>query len=210
MDGSFFSQRPGGGGGASRTLLRATAGGSPCAAYLVSAGSETLGSTPSRRRILAMNAKHVTPILNVSDMAASFAWFAKWGWRKCRDWGTPATFGAVGSGEVEIFLCQGARADGAKERIRLRFRKMETKRATRVRGCRCGWTTRMRFTGNALALGWMSLFRRQTCRGMSARCTYDTRMGTCFESAKGSRRRNSGERKAKSKSEKQVPRLRSG
>ena len=53
-----------------------------------------------------MNAKHVTPILNVSDIAASFAWFEKLGWRKCWDWGSPPTFGAVGSGECEIFLCQ--------------------------------------------------------------------------------------------------------
>ncbi len=54
-----------------------------------------------------MNAKGITPILNVSDISASFAWFEKWGWRKCWDWGTPPTFGAVGSGECEIFLCQG-------------------------------------------------------------------------------------------------------
>ena len=54
-----------------------------------------------------MNAKHVTPILNVSDIAATFAWFAKWGWKKCWDWGMPPTFGAVGSGECEIFLCHG-------------------------------------------------------------------------------------------------------
>ncbi len=40
-----------------------------------------------------MDAKGVTPILNVSDIAASFAWFEKWGWRKCWDWGTPPTFG---------------------------------------------------------------------------------------------------------------------
>jgi len=55
-----------------------------------------------------MNAKGITPILNVSNISASFAWFEKWGWRKCWDWGTPPTFGAVGSGECEIFLCQGA------------------------------------------------------------------------------------------------------
>ncbi len=54
-----------------------------------------------------MNAKHVTPILNVSDIAASFAWFEKLGWRKCWEWGTPPSFGSVGSGECEIFLCQG-------------------------------------------------------------------------------------------------------
>ena len=54
-----------------------------------------------------MKAKAITPILNVSDIAASFAWFEKWGWKKCWDWGTPPTFGAVGSGACEIFLCQG-------------------------------------------------------------------------------------------------------
>ncbi len=55
-----------------------------------------------------MNAKALTPVLNVSDIAGSFAWFEKWGWRKCWDWGTPPTFGSVGSGECEISLCQGA------------------------------------------------------------------------------------------------------
>src|SRR6266403_2274155 len=44
-----------------------------------------------------MNAKQITPILNVSDISACFEWFKKWGWRKCWDWGTPPTFGAVGS-----------------------------------------------------------------------------------------------------------------
>lgn len=64
----------------------------------------------------AMDAKHITPILNVSDIGESFAWFEKWGWKKCWDWGTPPTFGAVGSGECEIFLCrggQGGRGRGA-------------------------------------------------------------------------------------------------
>ena len=51
-----------------------------------------------------MNAKHLTPILNVADIAASFVWFEKFGWRKCWEWGTPPTFGAVGSGKCEIFL----------------------------------------------------------------------------------------------------------
>ena len=50
----------------------------------------------------------LTPILNVSDMAASFDWFESLGWKKLWDWGTPPTFGAVGSGQVEIFLCLGA------------------------------------------------------------------------------------------------------
>lgn len=57
----------------------------------------------------AMEAKGLTPILNVSDIAKTFAWFEKWGWKKLWDWGTPPTFGAVGSGkDVCIFLCQGA------------------------------------------------------------------------------------------------------
>ena len=55
-----------------------------------------------------MNAKALTPILNVSDLGQSFAWFEKLGWRKCWDWGDPPGFGAVGSGECEIFLCQDA------------------------------------------------------------------------------------------------------
>jgi predicted enzyme related to lactoylglutathione lyase len=56
-----------------------------------------------------MEAKGLTPILNVSDIPDTFAWFEKWGWKKLWDWGTPPTFGAVGSGkETCIFLCQGA------------------------------------------------------------------------------------------------------
>ncbi|MBW8810712.1 MAG: bleomycin resistance family protein [Lysobacter sp.] len=54
----------------------------------------------------------MTPILNVSDLQRSFAWFEKLGWTKCWDWGAPPTFGSVGSGECEIFLClngQGGR-----------------------------------------------------------------------------------------------------
>lgn len=54
----------------------------------------------------------LTPILNVSNMEESFAWFEKLGWKKLWDWGDPPGFGGVGNGEVEIFLClngQGAR-----------------------------------------------------------------------------------------------------
>lgn len=59
-----------------------------------------------------MHAKIINPILNVSDIEQSFAWFEKLGWSKCWDWGSPPTFGSVGSGECEIFLClngQGGR-----------------------------------------------------------------------------------------------------
>jgi len=61
-----------------------------------------------------MYAKALTPILNVSDLVESFAWFERLGWRKCWDWGTPPTFGAVGSGECEIFLCRGAQGGRGK------------------------------------------------------------------------------------------------
>lgn len=54
-----------------------------------------------------MYVKHITPILNVSDFAASVAWFESLGWAKKWDWGDPPTFGAVGCGEVEVFLCVG-------------------------------------------------------------------------------------------------------
>ena len=49
----------------------------------------------------------LTPILNVSNIVESFAWFEKMGWQKGWDWGTPPTFGGVCSGKSEIFLCQG-------------------------------------------------------------------------------------------------------
>ena len=61
-----------------------------------------------------MKAQGIIPILNVSDISATFAWFEKWGWRKLWDWGTPPTFGAVASGECEIFLCLGAQGGRGK------------------------------------------------------------------------------------------------
>ena len=64
-----------------------------------------------------MNAKSVTPVLNVTDLAASFTWLEKWGWKKAWDWGSPPNFGSVESAECQIFLCvdgQGGRGeDGA-------------------------------------------------------------------------------------------------
>lgn len=60
----------------------------------------------------------VTPILNVSDLQASFDWFAKLGWEKGWDWCPPdadsPTFGAVRADDHEIFLCvdgQGGRGE---------------------------------------------------------------------------------------------------
>jgi catechol 2,3-dioxygenase-like lactoylglutathione lyase family enzyme len=54
----------------------------------------------------------LTPILNVSSLEESFAWFEKLGWHKDWEWGDPPGFGAVTSGKSEIFLCvdgQGSR-----------------------------------------------------------------------------------------------------
>ena len=55
-----------------------------------------------------MDAKALTPILNVSDIVEGFAWFEKLGWKKGWDWGSPPMFGGVCSVACEIFLCQGA------------------------------------------------------------------------------------------------------
>jgi catechol 2,3-dioxygenase-like lactoylglutathione lyase family enzyme len=65
-----------------------------------------------------MHARRLNPILNVSDMQASFSWFEKLGWTKAWEWGTPPDFGAVCSGECEIFLChdgQGGRGKSSLE-----------------------------------------------------------------------------------------------
>jgi predicted lactoylglutathione lyase len=53
-----------------------------------------------------MKIQNVTPILNVSNLQESFAWFEQLGWRKLWDFGDPPNFGAIASGKAEIFLCQ--------------------------------------------------------------------------------------------------------
>jgi catechol 2,3-dioxygenase-like lactoylglutathione lyase family enzyme len=68
-----------------------------------------------------MNAKGLTPILNVSDLAASVAWFEKLGWTKGWDWGTPPFFGGVCSGACEIFLCQGAQGGRGNGGVKMTF-----------------------------------------------------------------------------------------
>jgi len=63
----------------------------------------------------------VVPILNVSDVEASFAWFAKLGWRRTFEWRADPSdagpsFGGVGCGGYELFLCrdgQGSRGRGS-------------------------------------------------------------------------------------------------
>jgi catechol 2,3-dioxygenase-like lactoylglutathione lyase family enzyme len=57
-----------------------------------------------------MPVQNVTPILNVSSVTASIAWFEKLGWRKGFVWpgsGEEPGFGSVCSGKAEVFLCHG-------------------------------------------------------------------------------------------------------
>jgi catechol 2,3-dioxygenase-like lactoylglutathione lyase family enzyme len=61
-----------------------------------------------------MLAHRLTPILNVSDIGQSFAWFERLGWKKGWEWGDPPTFGGVCSGACEIFLCQGGQGGRGK------------------------------------------------------------------------------------------------
>lgn len=68
-----------------------------------------------------MIAKGLTPILNVSNIRESFAWFEKLGWKKLWDWGDPPGFGAVGSGTCEIFLCVGGQGGRGRSPIRMTF-----------------------------------------------------------------------------------------
>ena len=68
-----------------------------------------------------MDAKGLTPILNVSDIQQSFAWFEKLGWKKGWDWGCPPTFGGVCSGKCEIFLCQNGQGGRGRGNIKMTF-----------------------------------------------------------------------------------------
>ena len=68
-----------------------------------------------------MFARGLTPILNVSDIRASFAWFEKLGWTKGWEWGDPPSFGGVCSGECEIFLCQDAQGGRGRGRAARTF-----------------------------------------------------------------------------------------
>jgi catechol 2,3-dioxygenase-like lactoylglutathione lyase family enzyme len=61
-----------------------------------------------------MLAHRITPILNVSNIVESFAWFERLGWKKGWDWGDPPTFGGVCSGKCEIFLCQDGQGGRGK------------------------------------------------------------------------------------------------
>ncbi len=68
-----------------------------------------------------MLAHRLVPILNVSNIRESFAWFEKLGWKKGWDWGDPPCFGGVCSGECEIFLCENAQGGRGKSGVKMTF-----------------------------------------------------------------------------------------
>jgi catechol 2,3-dioxygenase-like lactoylglutathione lyase family enzyme len=68
-----------------------------------------------------MEAKGITPILNVSDFAASVAWFETLGWKFSWGWGDEPKFGGVCSGECQIFLCQGGQGGRGRGTNKMTF-----------------------------------------------------------------------------------------
>lgn len=63
--------------------------------------------------------ERVVPILNVSDIRDSFAWFEKLGWDKGFEWKADPSddapgFGAVETGNCEIFLCRDGQGSRGK------------------------------------------------------------------------------------------------
>src|SRR2546425_7631993 len=102
-----------------------------------------VGALDSRRdtsrllRSSTMIVHGVTPILNVSDMDASFAWFAKLGWKELWRWGDPTGFGAVGSGPCEIFMCRGGQGGRGKGKNTSTFARFEDE--TQDKGCWMSW-----------------------------------------------------------------------
>jgi catechol 2,3-dioxygenase-like lactoylglutathione lyase family enzyme len=68
-----------------------------------------------------MLAHRLVPILNVSNIQESFAWFEKLGWKKGWDWGDPPSFGGVCSGDCEIFLCENAQGGRGRSAVRMTF-----------------------------------------------------------------------------------------
>jgi hypothetical protein len=127
-----------------------------------------------------MHAKHINPILNVSDMAASFAWFEKWGWHKCWDWGDPPTFGAVGSGECEIFLCRGAQGGCGRGSNTTTFQHAGDSAADQGVWMSV-WVDDVDLVyGVCIAAGLDVTFPQPTCLGGCARRICAIRMGTSF------------------------------
>jgi len=73
------------------------------------------------RRTRSGGIERVTPILNVSNLRDSFAWFEKLGWQKSWDWGDPPDFGGVCLGDFEIYLCENAQGGRGKGPSKVTF-----------------------------------------------------------------------------------------
>ena len=83
--------------------------------------------------------ERVVPILNVSDIHASFEWFEKLGWDKGFEWKADPSddapgFGAVETGSCEIFLCRDGQRQPRQRRqpLDLRPRRRRDLRQRRV------------------------------------------------------------------------------
>ena len=79
--------------------------------YPTRAEAAEAAGLPLEPALAAIQARELVPILNVSNLAASFTWFAHLGWAKKWAWGrtnAEPTFGAIESGGLNIFLSQNA------------------------------------------------------------------------------------------------------
>lgn len=68
-----------------------------------------------------MFAHALNPILNVSSFDDTISWFEKLGWTEAWRWGEPTSFGAVKSGNCEIFLCVGCQGGRGASPIKETF-----------------------------------------------------------------------------------------
>jgi catechol 2,3-dioxygenase-like lactoylglutathione lyase family enzyme len=68
-----------------------------------------------------MQPKRLTPILNVSNLQESFAWFEKLGWEKAWAWGEPEDLAVCAPVHCEIFLCEGAQGGRGKSAVTVTF-----------------------------------------------------------------------------------------
>ena len=101
--------------------------------------------------------------------------------RKLRDWGTPPTFGAVGSGkEACIFLCQGAQGGRGRGANTTTFQHDGDEEGDKGVWMSVWVDDVDAMHKHCVAAGLEITFPRPTCRGTSARCTCVIRMVTCF------------------------------
>ena len=123
-----------------------------------------------------MFAKRLNPILNVSNIRESFAWFEKLGLKKGWDWSDPPTFGGVCSGHCEIFLCENCQGGRGKGEVKTTFGPEGSSAATKACGFQFGLTTWTPFTGTASRGESKSPGRQRTNREMCAKCMCGIRM----------------------------------